>query len=73
MIEICCECNWDIQGIENLPSHVHRSYATVKGPRNGQILKVNAHDARLNPDWEVIDEWDEVLFSIDWKRMAKTP
>lgn len=71
MIEECCNCGWDIQGVDRLPPHVHRILRTVRKDRTGQVLTFNTWHWVDNDGWTVLGKDEILLFSVDWKAVAK--
>jgi hypothetical protein len=69
MVIEACGCNWDIPGVDQLPSHTHYAWALVM--YNGREIKINRHDLELNPTAVLIEEGEDVRFWVDWKEVAR--
>lgn len=72
MIEVLCNCNWGIAGVESLPYHSHRRFALAKRSGRDIPFKMMAHDVVLNPGLIILDEWEEILIHIDWKKVYQS-
>lgn len=67
MIQIACECNWNIPGVEKLPSHDHNQERNAK-----DLQELNPGDEALPKILE--DHFplrDGVHIWVPWKEVAR--
>lgn len=64
-----CNCNWDIAGVDRLPSHTHSAWARVR--HNGREFTVRQHDAALNPGLTVMERGEDIHIWVNWKEVAR--
>lgn len=66
MVIEACMCK---EGCGVAHSHTPARVRLKKGER---IIQVNARDAELNPDWEVIEKIPSyIVVWVDWRAVAK--
>lgn len=66
MLQILCECGWDIPGVSKLPPHSHVTLRHVVSDRfDGWVPGVLP-----SPGYEIVDEREDLVFPVDWKRYA---
>jgi hypothetical protein len=68
MIVVCCECDWGLG--KKLPPHTHTDKELLR-LRDGRELWMTVGVSALNPDMQVLAEWPEISFSVDWKALYR--
>jgi len=71
MFEILCECNADIPGVDSLPHHVHRQRVVMRQGNRVVDMLTGVGSVAFDSTWDVVYVEDVVVFSIDWKQVAR--